>query len=444
MNNAVENQNSSTLLRINDSVYKNKIIERINNIGLKEMLIQAAFNLNVATLLAVLLCGLGLPVENGIQYISFAYLLVFISVIIKKVIVIHFDYLIARLPIFELIDDSIFLLAVPIVIFSGQTMDVILITSFVIASLFITSFFSIKYLINYIIAKVLALVICTYYILLNISNDLSLIYIIFSVVTAYILLISLACWIYVRQIRIHHLNISYMTLYQSVEAKNKNLLNLKNSRDKLIRHIGHDLRQPINAVNYALFNIESSELNKMQGEQLKNAFKSINLINYMIEEILQISIYQDVKSLPIMNESFSLVDLFTELNNEYASIASEHNIKLTVVSCSLVIHSDSKLIARVIRNFLSNAIRHSGSQKLLLGVRRRISGIEIQVLDQGVGISEQLLEKAFDEFVQGESRNGGTGLGLNIAKNIAIRVGGDITIRSELDKGTQCSLLLPR
>jgi signal transduction histidine kinase len=249
--------------------------------------------------------------------------------------------------------------------------------------------------------------------------------------------------LYVRHIRVVHSTISYREIYEEIYRKNEMLNQLKNDRDRIIRHIGHDLRQPVNALSYALFNITHNALSKMQEEQVQMAKSSIKLVNHMIDDILQVAIYQDIKSLPIHSESFQLTKIFKEIEQEYTSFARNADCELKIVDCSVSLISDSKLVARIIKNFISNAIRYGSGSKVLLGARRRQDGVDIQVLDQGPGIKASLLNNIFEEFSQADTNNRGLGLGLNSAKNIAETIGGKVSISSIENHGTVCTLRLP-
>lgn len=432
------------ILRITDSQYKNTIKHFIEAIAPKEILIHAAFNMNIATLLVTFFFGFGLSIEAGMQYIMTAYGLIGLGVLVKLWVTKNNPQLLAKAPLFELIDDLSFLCAIPIIYISNEAIDLLLVIYFVLSSLFVTSFFSIKYLHNYLTVKCIVFIVCVFFILNIQYENLTLIYTIFSMATIYILLMCLACWIHVRQIRLYHLNASYIDIYKQSQKVNKDLVELKNKRDEIIRHIGHDLRQPISAVNYALFNIHSDALSEMQSAQLNNAYKSIGDINTMIEDVLQISIDKKANALAIVKKHFVLNDLLMALYKEHVGLALEQDSTLRVTPCTIKIYSDVNLVGRVIRNFLSNAIKYANGSNILLGVRRRKTGIDIQVIDQGPGIKKELLSKIFDEYVQApaNSHTDSIGLGLNVTQHIAGILEGSVSIKSDYGKGTICTLHL--
>ena len=119
---------------------------------------------------------------------------------------------------------------------------------------------------------------------------------------------------------------------------------------------------------------------------------------------------------------------------------------LRIVPTSIVVWNDQKLLTRIIKNFVSNAIVHAPNSDILLGVRRRKNHIDILVLDNGPGIRQQDHERIFKEFARGNSQMGehGLGLGLAIASHFATVCGAEILLTSEPKAGTCIGLRLPR
>ena len=110
--------------------------------------------------------------------------------------------------------------------------------------------------------------------------------------------------------------------------------------------------------------------------------------------------------------------------------------------CNAVIHSDPKLLRRALQNFLTNAFRYNPKGKVVLGVRRRGSGLQVEVWDNGPGIPEEKQAHIFDEFTRIE-RSGvdhGLGLGLAIARGISRVLDHSLSLRSWPGKGTVFAL----
>lgn len=112
----------------------------------------------------------------------------------------------------------------------------------------------------------------------------------------------------------------------------------------------------------------------------------------------------------------------------------------------MYVESDSLLLARILRNYLSNAVRYARGRKVTLGCRRRLAHIEIQVWDTGGGIEAANLQEIFKEFkrlkgaVQAQQS---LGLGLAIVDKMAKVLGHDINVVSEYGKGSCFSVSLP-
>jgi signal transduction histidine kinase len=102
----------------------------------------------------------------------------------------------------------------------------------------------------------------------------------------------------------------------------------------------------------------------------------------------------------------------------------------------------------VLDNLLSNAVKHSpGEAPVSVFIEERTDGEHhwalVDVVDEGPGIPEDLLPHIFERFTTGHTREGGLGLGLYIAKRIAVAHGGDLTVARQPSKGTRFTLRLP-
>lgn len=117
-----------------------------------------------------------------------------------------------------------------------------------------------------------------------------------------------------------------------------------------------------------------------------------------------------------------------------------------MIPSSLFIHSDPKLLRRVIQNFLTNAFRYNPEGKVVLGARRVNGQVRIDVWDNGTGIDEDKQQEIFEEFTRGSQvrADQGLGLGLAISKGIAHVLGHQISMRSWPGQGSVFSITLAR
>jgi CheY-like chemotaxis protein/anti-sigma regulatory factor (Ser/Thr protein kinase) len=146
--------------------------------------------------------------------------------------------------------------------------------------------------------------------------------------------------------------------------------------------------------------------------------------------------------------NFRVSEMFDALETQFAQTFSEQGLRLRFVRTSLTVHSDPSLLRRILQNFISNARRYTREGGVLVGCRRQGDHVSIQVIDTGVGIAESDQKAVFQEFHRlsdgAERTKRGLGLGLAIVDRIARLLGHEITLRSQLGKGSCFEVLVPR
>ncbi len=144
---------------------------------------------------------------------------------------------------------------------------------------------------------------------------------------------------------------------------------------------------------------------------------------------------------------FSLNCLFETLQAEFQPLAAEAGLQLRVRSADLVIHSDMRLLLRVLRNLLTNAVRYTTEGRVLLGYRREGDQLCLQVWDSGDGIPANRLEDIFQAFQQlechSQGERKGVGLGLAIVERIAGVLQHPINVSSRPGRGSMFSVTVP-
>jgi len=145
---------------------------------------------------------------------------------------------------------------------------------------------------------------------------------------------------------------------------------------------------------------------------------------------------------------FQINDVLEQLETTYAPQAEAAGLKLRIVPSSAAVISDPRLLARILGNFLSNAIRYTRSGGVLLGVRHRGRRLHITVCDTGPGIPENQRLEIFREFRQGAAptvtgRGTGVGLGLAIVQRLARLLGHSVDVRSTVGHGSTFAIEVP-
>ena len=170
----------------------------------------------------------------------------------------------------------------------------------------------------------------------------------------------------------------------------------------------------------------------------------------LISDLVEISKLESA-TLSVDNKTFQLDEILTPLINEYQVVAATEGINFSGLSTSLTVHSDKRLVRRIIQNFLTNAIHYSPltqsgeGPKILLGCKRYGDYIQIQVWDNGPGIAEQQRDIIFKEFERLEQNREvpGLGLGLTISDRIAKLLGLRLGLKSIEGTGSMFYLEIP-
>ena len=138
--------------------------------------------------------------------------------------------------------------------------------------------------------------------------------------------------------------------------------------------------------------------------------------------------------------------IFEPLAGDFVTPVQERGLQLRIVRSKLVIRSDRRMLAEMIRNLLSNAVRYTERGRILLGCRRAGDNVRIEVWDSGIGITEDQLPHIFDEYYQGTggAELGSFGLGLSIVKRLGIILDHSVEVRSIPGKGTRFFIEVPR
>jgi signal transduction histidine kinase len=216
-------------------------------------------------------------------------------------------------------------------------------------------------------------------------------------------------------------------------------------KTRFLAAAGHDILQPLNAAR--LYSTALSErLRESEAQLARNIDSSLEAVEGILSALLDIS-RLDTGSLKPEISLFRLDRLLQQVTTDFTPLAADKGLKLRVIPCSLSVYSDRNLLRRLLQNLVSNSIKYSRSGKILIGVRRRGSNLELKVADTGIGIAPEKQELVFREFYrldEGMSQADGLGLGLSIVDRIVRVLHLSIHLRSEHGKGTCFSVIIPK
>ena len=236
-------------------------------------------------------------------------------------------------------------------------------------------------------------------------------------------------------------------LLLDVEEKRKEAERANRDKSRFLASASHDLRQPLHALNLYLSSMSIEEDPKSYNVLLNKAQTSSVALGDLLNSLLDISGLDGEAVQPQYNK-FALLPLLEACSNEFAPIASEEDVTLKVRCLQGVcIETDSTLFGRMLSNLVSNAIRHSQSDKVLIAARQRGKYIRVEVWDAGRGIAAGKLDDIFSEFYQlnnpERDRQKGLGLGLAIVRRLSFLLKHPVSVCSRVEQGSCFSLMLP-
>ena len=238
---------------------------------------------------------------------------------------------------------------------------------------------------------------------------------------------------------------------QELQIINEQMLKAKSvaeqanqSKTRFLASASHDLLQPLNAARLFTSALAGKKTDPETADLVDHIDSSLGAAEEIISTLLDIS-KLDAGALEPDIGNFPVNDIMRHLANDFSAIATDQGLDLHVVTSSAWIRSDSKLLRRVIQNFLSNAIRYTPQGRILLGCRRLRGYIRIEVWDTGPGIPDDQLAQIFEEFrrfQQGRDKKG-LGLGLAIVDRISGMLDHPVNVRSVQGIGSVFSVTVP-
>ncbi len=218
------------------------------------------------------------------------------------------------------------------------------------------------------------------------------------------------------------------------------------SKTKFLAAVSHDLLQPLNAARLFTSALQEHSFGPKAEGLVRSVSTSLDDVENLLGTLVDISkLDAGVIKPDIM--AFDLRDLLNNIAREFRQMAMAEGLTLDFVPSSAIVESDSQLLARILRNFLTNAIRYTGKGRILLGCRRQGDHVLLQVWDTGPGIPQDKLTEIFQEFKRirptGSQPDKGLGLGLAIVDKISRMLGHEVTVSSVEGKGSVFSVKVP-
>src|SRR5437764_960228 len=207
----------------------------------------------------------------------------------------------------------------------------------------------------------------------------------------------------------------------------------------------HDILQPLNAARLYVTSLIEREGSGSDARLVGNIDASLDAVEDIFGALLEISRLDSGAMKPEV-VSFPVDELLRQLAVELTPLAQDKGVALKFMPCSLAVHSDRRLLRRLLQNLVSNGIKYTPKGRVLVGCRRHRQRLRIDVYDTGIGIPASQHQAIFQEFHrldQGARVARGLGLGLSIVERIARVLNHKIEVNSIPGRGSHFSVEVP-
>lgn len=282
-------------------------------------------------------------------------------------------------------------------------------------------------------------------------------YIIFFAITA-VFIAALGIRMYLLHRSVTKVNRDLSEQQQKIAQQNRELAHqseelksINETKNKLFSILGHDLRGPVGQIKSVVDLMLQNQLEKEEFFELMNFLKKdIDSVNFTLNNTLKWSMAQ-MEGFELNPLSFNLFEI---VNNSLAllqgSLKEKNLVVFNQLKSETIAFGDPDLVEVVIRNLINNAVKFSNIGDAITIYAEKSEGfLELYILDQGVGMSQELIDEILsDHYTLTKSKPGtkkekGSGLGLQLVKEFVRMNGGKIDIDSHPGHGTKFCIKLP-
>ena len=242
-----------------------------------------------------------------------------------------------------------------------------------------------------------------------------------------------------------------LALNRTIEAQRQSLAELVQVKDKIFSVMTHDLRSPVNSLYAFLFLLEQEEIQKDKlavyatelGQTLKSTSTLMeNLFNWASSQL---------QGFAVKKEAVQIKALLPDIIAAFSDSAKQKNINIVQdIDDAVVVWADKNLLALVLRNLISNALKFSYSgQTIRMNAVKQTHQWVIMVSDEGIGMSADLMHQlnavaqhSFESRL-GTNKEKGTGLGLVLCKNFMQMMDGQLLAKANQPSGCMMQLHFP-
>ncbi len=247
-------------------------------------------------------------------------------------------------------------------------------------------------------------------------------------------------------------NRGVLALYAELDERAMYLERVNELKTRFLSDFNHEVRTPLNAVrNVARLLLDGYEgpLTDRHRRAIEMMRHSTDTLSDLVNDWLDLAKIEAGRT-DVHADTFTVDDVWGALRGVFRPIETDDSVSLVFEPPPTLplLHTDESKVAQILRNFISNALKFTERGEVRVSAREGDANmIVFSVADTGIGIAAEDSGRVFEEFAQIENalqrRVKGTGLGLPLSRRLARLLGGDITMKSELGRGSVFSLVLP-
>jgi signal transduction histidine kinase/CheY-like chemotaxis protein len=250
---------------------------------------------------------------------------------------------------------------------------------------------------------------------------------------------------------IGYLETSFNELAERIEAMVRDLRKLDEMKSEFISTVSHELRTPLTSIGGYVKLLAAGDAGPVaptQAEFLQIVDANVARLTALINDILDVEKMESGK-VQLVREPVDLAPLLKECRDTLGVMAQQKGLELRARIPGRIrpVSGDRARLFQVFTNLLSNAVKYTRQGYVELEAEERDFAVVVRVRDTGVGLSPQEQERLFQKFYRTRSgltsREGGSGLGLVIARGMVEAHGGSIAVESQPGEGTVFTVSLP-
>lgn len=229
----------------------------------------------------------------------------------------------------------------------------------------------------------------------------------------------------------------------------KSLQRAEKEKTEILSLVAHQLKTPLALIRWSTESVlNNPELTDKERQRLEQVIASCQVMYHTVEDLSHIFKLTTKDGQNYLRfDSLDVNEAVKELMSEYQAVADQHRIIITVQEAvgGAQIKADRIFLKHAIANLVDNAIQYSpDGSEIQVVVKRERGEVTIAVIDHGMGVEPANMERIFERFYRTEKaikvNEHGTGLGLYLVKTITKKMGGRVSLQSELGKGSTFTL----